>query len=487
MELYFKDIASLSEMLSKKEISAVELAKVFIERTKALEPKLHAFTSYDEAYTLSMAEASDKRRAEGKTLGELDGIPVSLKDIVADKGQPLTCSSNMLRDFISPYTATSVENLKNQGATLWGRLNMDEFAMGSTCETSAFGPSSNPWDITCVTGGSSGGSVAAVASGECVVSLATDSGGSIRQPAAFCGVVGVKPTYGLVSRYGASAFASSLDQIGSVGRNVRDAAVLLNALASYDKKDSTSVNIEIPNYASQLDPDALKGKKIGVPKEYFTDGIHPEVRAAVENAIAKCVECGAERVDISLPHTDLAVAVYYIIATAETSSNMARFDGIRYGHRSAKASDVDDIYFKSRAEAFGDEVKRRIILGTYVLSSGYYDAYYLRAQKARTLIRQDFIEAFKNVDIIMAPTAPDCAFKIGASAADPVAMYLNDIFTININLAGLPALSLPCGLNSRGMPIGVQMIASYFNEATMLACAHAYEQASGFAGLHPNI
>lgn len=487
MDIFYKEAGELSKMLANKEISAVELAKAFIERTKQVEPKINAFLSYDEADTLKMAEASDARRAKGETLGELDGIPISLKDIVAVENKPLTCASKMLENYVSPYTATSVKNLQSAGAVLWGRLNMDEFAMGSSCENSAFKKTSNPWDISRVPGGSSGGSAAAVAAGECAIALGSDTGGSIRQPASFCGVVGVKPTYGLISRYGLAAFASSLDQIGSFSRSVRDSALFLKAAASYDRLDSTSVKIDIPNYAQNLSADALKGKKIGIPKEYFVDGMDSEVKSAIENAVLKCKELGAEIVEISLPHTELAIPVYYIIATAEASSNLARYDGIRYTYRSKNASDVVDLYYKSRAEAFGEEVKRRIILGSYVLSSGYYDAYYLRAQKVRTLIRNDFLEAFKKVDIIAAPTAPTCAFKIGEKTDDPLAMYLNDIFTINVNLAGLPGMSLPCAFNSQGLPIGLQFIANAFEEQKMLSCAYAFEQASGLFGKHPNL
>lgn len=472
-------------MLANKEISAVELAKLYIERTKLLEPKINAFLSYDEADTLKMAEESDARRAKGETLGELDGIPISLKDIVAVENKPLTCASKMLEHYISPYTATSVKNLRANGAVLWGRLNMDEFAMGSSCENSAFKKTSNPWDVSRVPGGSSGGSAAAVAAGECAIALGSDTGGSIRQPAAFCGVVGIKPTYGLISRYGLAAFASSLDQIGSFSRSVRDGALFLKAAASYDPLDSTSVKTDIPNYAESLDKNALKGKKIGIPKEYFVDGMDGAVRESVEKAIALCKELGAEIVNISLPHTELAIPVYYIIATAEASSNLARYDGIRYTYRSKNAEDVVDLYYKSRAEGFGEEVKRRIILGSYVLSSGYYDAYYLRAQKVRTLIRNDFLEAFKSVDIIAAPTAPTCAFKIGEKTDDPLSMYLNDIFTINVNLAGLPGMSVPCGFNKEGLPIGLQFIANAFDEQNMLSCAYAYEQNAGVCPKHP--
>lgn len=485
MDIFYKDAAELSSMLSKGEISSLELTKAVIERTDSVEPKVGAFLFQDPEDALEMAKKSDERRAKGETLGELDGIPVSLKDIVAVENKPLTCASKMLEHYVSPYTATSVKNLQNNGAVLWGRLNMDEFAMGSSCENSAFKSTRNPWDVSRVPGGSSGGSAAAVSAGETIIALGSDTGGSIRQPAAFCGVVGIKPTYGLVSRYGLAAFASSLDQIGSFSRTVRDGALFLKAVASYDRLDSTSVKIDIPDYASTLSVDSLKGKKIGIPKEYFVDGMDSEVRAAVEKAVAHCKGLGAEIVEISLPHTDLAIPVYYIIATAEASSNLARYDGIRYTHRSDKAHDVVDLYFRSRAEGFGEEVKRRIILGSYVLSSGYYDAYYLRAQKVRTLIRNDFSEAFKTVDVIAAPTTPACAFKAGEKSGDPLSMYLNDIFTINVNLAGLPGMSLPCGFNSEGMPIGLQLIGRAFDEQNLLSYAYAYEQTAGFLGRNP--
>ncbi len=486
-EIFYKSISELETMLDNREISAEELLKVHMERTAQVESKVCAFLSEYPESALEAAKASDKRRAEGKKLGALDGIPVGLKDVLAVRGQKLTCASKMLENYVSPYTGTAMENLESQGAVFWGRLNMDEFAMGSSCENSAFKKTCNPWDLSRIPGGSSGGSAAAVSAGECVCSLGSDTGGSIRQPASFCGVVGLKPTYGLVSRYGLAAFASSLDQIGPFARSVKDAAILLNGVAGYDRRDSTSVNIEIPNYASSLNADSLKGAKIGVPKEYFADGMNAEVRAAIEGSIKKCAEAGAEIVEISLPHTDLAIPVYYIIATAEASSNLARYDGVRYTHRSVEARDVVDMYFKSRAEGFGQEVKRRIILGSYVLSSGYYDAYYLRAQKVRTLIRQDFERAFEKVDVIMTPTCPTTAFKFGEKTADPLAMYLNDIYTINVNLAGLPGISVPCAIATDGLPIGVQMIGKAFDESNLLSYAHAFENISGVAGKTPNL
>ena len=487
-QIFYKTVSELSDLMDSKELSSAEITKAFIERTKSVEDKISAFISYDEDSAMKAAEASDTRRARGEKLSELDGIPVGLKDVLAVKGQPLTCASRMLENFVSPYTGTSLKMLEDAGAVFWGRLNMDEFAMGSSCENSAFKKTKNPWDTTRIPGGSSGGSAAAVAAGECAVALGSDTGGSIRQPASLCGVVGMKPTYGLVSRFGLAAFASSLDQIGPFARCVKDAAILLKAVAGHDPLDSTSVKVDIPDYPSLLREDSLKGKKIGVPREYFeASGMDAEVRVSVESAIEKCKSIGAEIVEISLPHTDLAIPVYYIVATAEASSNLARYDGIRYTHRSKCAKDVVDLYFKSRAEGFGEEVKRRIILGTYVLSSGYYDAYYLRAQKVRTLIRGDFERAFESVDLICAPTSPTCAFKVGEKISDPLAMYLNDIFTINVNLAGLPGISIPCGFSKEGLPIGLQMIGKAFDEAALLSYAYAFERASGLEGRHPNI
>lgn len=474
-------------MLDSKEISAVELAKAVIERKNSVDGKVGAFLSANEDELLAEASISDSLRAEGKKRGALEGIPIGLKDVLAVRGQKLTCASKILENYVSPYTASSLEKLKSRGGIFWGRLNMDEFAMGSSCENSAFQPTHNPWDLSRIPGGSSGGSAAAVAAGECVASLGSDTGGSIRQPASLCGVVGMKPTYGLVSRYGLAAFASSLDQIGPFARCVKDAAILLEAVAGHDPKDSTSVDCEIPDYASNISLEAFKGAKIGIPKEYFGAGIDPEVKAIVEKAIADCASQGAEIVDISLPHTDLAIPVYYIIATAEASSNLARYDGVRYTRRSPDTTDAIDIYYKSRAEGFGEEVKRRIILGSYVLSSGYYDAYYLRAQKVRTLIRRDFEAAFEKVDVIMTPTSPTTAFKIGEKTSDPLSMYLSDICTINVNLAGLPGISVPCGFSDAGLPVGLQMIGKAFDERNLLSFAASYEAAHEWASRRPTL
>ncbi len=480
--LHFQSVTELSLRLARREVSAVELLQAFIARAKALEPRLHAFNSFNEPDALAQAAASDARRATGRTLGPLDGIPIGLKDVIAVKDQPLTASSKILQNFVSPYDATITRKLKKAGVVLFGRLNCDEFAMGSSNENSAFGPAANPWDLSRVPGGSSGGSAAALAAGEVAASLGSDTGGSVRQPAALCGIVGLKPTYGLVSRYGLVAYASSLDQIGPFGRTTEDVALLLRVMAGHDPLDSTSFRAEVPDYAATLKASAPR--RIGISKEYFGDGLDPEIGAAVEAAMKFYRERGCEVTEVSLPHTKHCLDAYYVIATAEASSNLARFDGVRYGHRSKAATDAIDLYAKSRAEGFGAEVKRRIILGTYVLSSGYYDAYYLRAQKVRTLIRQDFLRAFEQVDALLTPTSPVPAFRIGEKA-DPLAMYLLDIYTIGANLAGLPAISVPCGFTKAGLPIGLQLIGQPFRETDLLSLAHTYEQAHEWHQRHP--
>jgi len=483
--LHFKSAAELAVLLEAKQVSAVELTQAVVARTRAVDGRVQAFNSCDEADAVAQARASDARRAAGQARGPLDGIPVGLKDLIAVTGQPLTASSKILANFVSPYDATVTRKLKDAGAVLWGRCNMDEFAMGSSTENSAFKTTHNPWDLTRVPGGSSGGSAAAVAAGEAIVTLGSDTGGSIRQPAAFCGVVGLKPTYGLVSRYGLIAFASSLDQIGPFGRTVEDVALTLGTIAGHDPRDSTSFKAEIPDYRAELK--RRRGPwKLGIPKEYFGAGLDPEIGAAVQTAIDYYRKLGCEIKEVSLPHTQYAIAAYYIIATAEASSNLARFDGIRYGHRSPHATDAVDIYFKSRAEGFGAEVKRRIILGTYVLSSGYYDAYYLRAQKVRTLIRQDFLDAYREVDALLTPPSPVPAFKIGEKS-DPLAMYLLDIYTLGVNLAGLPGVSIPCGFTQGDLPIGLQIIGQPFQEANLLAIAQAYEQGHDWHAQHPSL
>ena len=469
-------LAALAAQLEAGSLSSVELTQAMIDRVAAVDDRVNAFISTNPEDALAQAKASDSRRAAGKALGPLDGIPIALKDVIAVRDQPLTAASKMLKNFVSPYDATVTTKLKNAGAVLWGRANLDEFAMGSSTENSAFKTTANPYDLTRVPGGSSGGSAAALAAGEAVATLGSDTGGSIRQPAAFCNVVGLKPTYGLISRFGLAAFASSLDQIGPFTRTVEDAAMMLSAIAGHDHRDSTSVKTKIPDYRSALVE--KKGPwKLGIPKEYFGAGLDPEVGAAIQKAIGFYRELGCEIKEVSLPHTEYCLSTYYIIATAEASSNLARYDGVRYTHRSKEAKSIEDVYFMSRAEGFGDEVKRRIILGTYVLSSGYYDAYYLRAQKVRTLIRQDFLKAYEEVDAILTPTTPTPAFKAGEKAADPLAMYLSDIYTIGVNLAGLPGISIPAGFTSGGLPIGLQLIGQPYQESDLLAVAHAYDTA----------
>ena len=474
-------ISELTARLAQRQASSREILQSCLDQIARVDQRVHAFLSYDAADAFAQADAADKLLASGTTHAEqpLLGVPIALKDVLAVKDQPLGCASKILEKFIAPYDATVVEKLKAAGAVIFGRLNLDEFAMGSSTENSAYFTTKNPWDTTRIPGGSSGGSAAAVAAHECAASFGSDTGGSIRQPAALCGCVGFKPTYGRVSRYGLVAFASSLDQIGPFTKDVRDAATLLNVISGRDPRDSTSVPEPVPDYTRALTGD-IRGLKIGLPKEYFISGIDPEVSAAVQNAIDELKKLGAIPVEISLPHTDYAVAVYYIIATAEASSNLARFDGIRYGLR-MDGKDPADLYRKTRGAGFGAEVKRRIILGTYVLSSGYYDAYYLRAQKVRTLIRRDFLKAFEQVDAIVTPTSPTAAFRAGEKSGDPMQMYLSDIFTISCNLAGIPGLSVPCGFTKNPkLPIGLQILGKPFGEETILRLAHAYEQATGW-------
>jgi aspartyl-tRNA(Asn)/glutamyl-tRNA(Gln) amidotransferase subunit A len=469
-------ISELAAKLASREVSAREATQACLDQIARVDGKIHAFLSFNAADALAQADAADKE-ISGGAQKPLLGIPIAIKDVLAVKNQPLNCASKILGNYISPYDATAIEKLKAAGAIIFGRLNMDEFAMGSSTENSAFGLTNNPWDVTRIPGGSSGGSAAAVAADECFASLGTDTGGSIRQPAALCGCVGLKPTYGRISRYGLVAFASSLDQIGPFTKDVRDSATLLGVMSGVDKRDSTSVPEVVPNYAASLTGN-IKGLKIGLPKEYMIGGLDAEVKAAVDAAVKQYEKLGAEIVEISLPHTDYAVAVYYIIATAEASANLARFDGIRYGAR-VEGNDPIELYSKTRGAGFGAEVKRRIILGTYVLSSGYYDAYYLRAQKVRTLIRKDFLKAFETVDAIVTPTTPTAAFKAGEKSGDPLQMYLSDIFTISCNLAGICGVSIPCGFTQNPkLPIGLQLLGKPFGEETLLKLAHAYEQAT---------
>lgn len=481
-DLNFKTATELSAMLAEKKISARELMQAQLDRIGKTDGKIHAFLSFDEKDALAQADAADARRAAGTPLSALDGVPVAIKDNIAVTGQPLTCASKMLEKFISPYDATVISNLKKSGAVIFGRLNMDEFAMGSSTENSAFSRTANPWNTSCVPGGSSGGSAAAVAAGMTPLALGSDTGGSIRQPASFCGIVGLKPTYGTVSRYGAVAFASSLEQVGPMARSVADAALLYDVLASPDLHDSTALPGERTPTLPQLSAPAKK-LKIGLPKEFF--GGDAAIDEAVKKAAAWFESQGCEIREISLPSIDLAIPTYYIIATAEASSNLARFDGIRYTHRSAEATDAIDIFTKSRGEGFGEEVKRRILLGTYVLSAGFYDAYYLRAQKLRALIRSEFEKAFADVDLILAPTTPETAFPHGGKTSDPLKMYLGDICTVPANLAGLPAVSLPCGFDAAGMPIGLQLIGKALEDGNVLAAAHAFETAHDFSGRVP--
>ena len=476
MTLYDKTLSALRSGLDRREFSALEATRACLERIAATDERLNAFITVCAEHALAEAAAADRRLAAGNP-ATLTGIPLAVKDIFNTCGVRTTCASKILDNYVAPYDASAFARLKAQGAVLLGKLNMDEFAMGSSNENSAYGAVRNPWDTARVPGGSSGGSAACVAARQAPAALGTDTGGSIRQPASHCGVVGLKPTYGRVSRYGVIAYASSLDQVGPVTRDVRDCALLLQAIAGHDPLDSTSVDIPVPDYAASLIPD-LKGVRIGLPKEYFIAGLDADVQAAVAAAVATCRALGADIVEVSLPHTEYAVACYYLIATAEASSNLARYDGVRFGRRAAGAGGLIDMFMQSRAEGFGSEVKRRIMLGTYALSSGYYDAYYLKAQKVRTLIRQDFLAALAQVDVLLTPVAPTPAFGLGEKTADPLQMYLSDIFTIPVNLAGTCALSLPCGISTKGLPIGLQLIGKPFAEGDLLRAAYAYEQAT---------
>ncbi|SHJ27883.1 aspartyl/glutamyl-tRNA(Asn/Gln) amidotransferase subunit A [Malonomonas rubra DSM 5091] len=480
MQLNDLTISQLREKLASGETTSVELTKAFLARIAATNDKVNSFITVCEAEALAAAAEADQRIAAGNA-APMTGIPLAVKDIFNTLDVRTTCGSKILDNYVSPYDATAIAKLREQGAVIIGKLNMDEFAMGSSNENSAAGPVKNPWDLERVPGGSSGGSAAAIAAGQALATLGTDTGGSIRQPASHCGVVGLKPTYGRVSRYGVIAYASSLDQVGPLARNVEDCATLLGAVAGYDPMDSTSVDTPVPDYLATL-KDGVKGKKIGLPKEYFIDGLDADVKKAVDAAIATYKGLGAEIVEVSLPHTDYAVACYYLIATAEASSNLARYDGVRYGVRKDEGEGLIGMYSQTRAAGFGDEVKRRIMLGTYALSSGYYDAYYLKAQKVRTLIRQDFLDAFEKVDLLLTPVAPTPAFKIGEKTDDPLQMYLSDIFTIPLNLAGLCGISLPCGNSSEGLPIGLQLLGKPFAEAEILQAAWAFENTTDFGG-----
>lgn len=483
--LFYQSVAELSHALSAKQLSAVELLQIFFDRIDSVESKVQAFISLDREKSLEQAKASDERRAKGNVLGPLEGIPVGIKDIIAEKNQPLTCGSKILEHYRSPYDATVIENLRNTGAVLVGRLNMDEFAMGSSTESSAYHKTYNPWNLDYIPGGSSGGSATAVAAGEIPLALGSDTGGSIRQPAGCCGICGLKPTYGLVSRYGLPSLASSTDQIGPFARNVEDLALLLQAIVGHDNRDSTSAPVAIPDYSKAFQSN--KPYRIGIPKEYFGEGLDPEIRQSIEQAVQFYREQGLGIIDISLPHTRYVIPTYYVIMTAEASSNLAKFDGVRYTRRSSEVNNAIDLYFRSREEGLGPEVKRRILLGTYVLSSDHQDAYYIRAQKVRTLIKQDFVEAFKKVDVILTPTMPTTAFKIGEKLNDPLQMYLSDLYTVATSLAGLPEVAIPCGFSSQKLPIGFQLIGNYFCESDILSVARVFEQSHDYHSQFPNL
>ncbi|HKL25608.1 MAG TPA: Asp-tRNA(Asn)/Glu-tRNA(Gln) amidotransferase subunit GatA [Desulfuromonadales bacterium] len=485
MQLYNQTLTELRRLLHAGETSSEEMTRAFLDRIEATDHKINAFLTICREMALEAARAADQRIATGDA-EPLTGLPIAVKDIFNTKGVRTTCASRILDNYIAPYDATAFARIKQQGGVLLGKLNMDEFAMGSSNENTAYQPVRNPWNTECVPGGSSGGSAACIAGDQAPAALGTDTGGSIRQPAAHCGVVGLKPTYGRVSRYGIIAYASSLDQVGPLAGSVADCALLLQAIAGYDPADSTSVDMPIPDYSAAL-TEKIAGMKIGLPKEYFIDGLDPEVRQAVEQAAEVYRSLGAELVEVSLPHTDYATACYYLVATAEASSNLARYDGVRYGVRAADSRDLIDMYTRSRAQGFGTEVKRRIMLGTYALSAGYYDAYYLKAQKVRTLIRQDFSAAFERADVLLTPVAPTAAFRLGEKTDDPLQMYLSDIFTIPVNLAGTCGMSLPCGFTDSGLPIGLQLIGKPFDEPTILRAGHAFEQATEWHKRKPSL
>ncbi len=471
--MYQATITQARNELKQKKYSAVELLDSVYQHIDAVEGKVQAYVHLTKDLARRQAEEADRQIAEGKDKPLL-GIPLALKDLICMKGARTTCSSHILDNFVSPYDATVVKRLKDAGAVVVGKTNMDEFAMGSSTETAYHHPTMNPWDLTRVPGGSSGGSAAAVAAHECIAALGSDTGGSIRQPSNFCGVTGLKPTYGRVSRFGLVAFASSLDQIGPITKSTEDAALLMNVIGGKDPLDSTSADVTLPNFTAALKR-SVKGMKLGIPKEYFTSGLNPEIEQAVQVAIAELKTLGMETVEISLPHTEFAVATYYIIACAEASANLSRFDGVKYGYRSEAEDNLKAMYENTREEGFGEEVKRRIILGTFVLSSGYYEAYYLKAQKARTLIKRDFEDAFQKCDVIGGPNTPFPPFRLKEKLDDPLQMYLADIYTISINLAGLPALSIPCGFTSGNLPIGLQIVGKHFNEESILNVGHQFQ------------
>lgn len=485
MRLYDKPAHVLHDMLVNKEITSVELTQDVLSRIDEVEGDVEAYLTITRAEALAQAEAVDKKIAAGEEISFLEGIPGAIKDNICTKGVKTTCASKILEHFVPPYDATVMTEIKAENPVILGKVNMDEFAMGGSTENSAYHVTHNPWNLDCVPGGSSGGSAAAVAAGTAIWALGSDTGGSIRQPASFCGVVGMKPTYGRVSRYGLVAYASSLDQIGPLTRDVTDCAHLLNIIAGHDEMDSTSSAAEVPDYTKSLVED-VKGLKIGLPKEYFVEGMDPEVEQAVRTAIKKYEELGAEVVEISLPHTEYAISTYYLIAPAEAATNLERYDGVSYGER-VDGEDLVQMMTNTRDEKFGEEVKRRIMIGNYALSAGYYDAYYLKALKVRTLVQQDYTEAFKKVDVIMAPTAPTPAFKIGEMIADPLQMYLQDVCTVPLNLAGLPGISIPCGKSSKGLPIGLQIIGKPLAEETLIRTAYTYEQSQDYHKQMPEL
>jgi len=478
----FLTACALKEKYLKREISVSGVIQETLKRIESSDSAVHSMVLVNRESALARAKGLESKKIQGR----LYGVPVIIKDNICVESEETTCASKILKGFKPPYDATVIQKLKAEDAVLIGKANMDEFAFGSSCETSCYGPTRNPWDLKKAPGGSSGGSAAAVACGFAPLALGSDTGGSIRQPAALCGVVGLKPTYGRVSRYGLIAFASSLDQIGPIAKDVRDAALLLSVIAGYDEMDATSVNIPVPDYSQALRDD-VKGLKVGIPREYSIKGIDPEVAECTKNAIDRLRELGAQVTDISLPHTGYAVSTYYIIAPAEASSNLARFDGVQYGYRASGGKNIVDMYIKTRSHGFGDEAKRRILLGTYVLSSGYYEAYYLKAQKVRTKIKEDFEKAFRTVDCIVTPTSPTPAFGIGERMQDPLSMYLSDVFTISANLAGLPAISIPCGFSKRGLPVGLQILAKPFDEESLLRVAYTYEQNTEWHKRSPKI
>jgi len=485
MELYQLTAHELHEMIRRREVSCREVTESVLRRIEKVEDRIHAYITLTPDLAMEQAAAADARLQKGET-GPLTGIPLAIKDVICTQGIRTTCGSHILGNFIPTYDATVIEKLKAAGAVFVGKTNMDEFAMGSSTENSFFGPTRNPWDLTRIPGGSSGGSAAAVAADECIASLGSDTGGSIRQPAACCGIVGIKPTYGRVSRFGLVAFASSLDQIGPFGKDVRDTALMLNAISGHEPRDSTSVDIPVADYTKSLIND-VRSMVLGIPQECFIEGIDPEVESAVREAIRTLEKLGAKAVEVSLGHSDYALAVYYIIAPAEASSNLARYDGVKYGFRSKGTPELLEMYRESRSQGFGPEVKRRIMLGTYALSAGYYEAYYRKASQVRTLIREDFQKAFSQCHVLLMPTAPTPAFKLGEKVDDPLQMYLSDIFTIPCNLAGLPGLSLPCGISREGLPIGLQILADHFQEEKIFRVAYTYEQNTDFHLRKPNL